>query len=54
VELEETSETYPEVADNRNELSTYHLARDRQMREINPPSRHVQADLVSYALYTAT
>ncbi|MDV3146702.1 MAG: reverse transcriptase domain-containing protein [Sweet potato little leaf phytoplasma] len=31
-------------------LQTYNLARDRQRREIRPPSRYARADLVHYAL----
>lgn len=39
--------------DEEKSLSSYQLARDRTRREIRPPIRYRQSDLVSFALYTA-
>lgn len=40
-------------SDQQEDLTDYSLARDRVRRQIHPPVRFGQADMVSYALVTA-
>ena len=40
----------PDAQNDQEDLSTYQLARDRTRREIHPPTRFAEADIIAYAL----
>ena len=56
VKCESSSSSDEEAEDDRNQqgdLKDYILARDRVRRQIKPPSKYEDADLVAYALASA-
>lgn len=52
-EIEELSSRSPVREESNMDTNTYTLARDRQRRQIKPPKKCGQADLLWYALITA-